>query len=71
MSKTLTIRIQPDLARWVADVAADMGVSQGELVREQLEKARKADVSGCRFMRLAGSVRLDRNLSTRKGFSKA
>ena len=42
--------------------------SQGQIVREQLEKAKAA--SSQRFMRLAGSTRGPRDLSRRKGFAK-
>jgi hypothetical protein len=48
-----------------------MGVSQGQLVRQELERARQGDARGQRFMRLAGSVRLATDLSARKGFSKS
>jgi hypothetical protein len=68
MGHTLTIRIQKDLAEWLEDEATKTGVSQGQIVREQLEKARSAARQP--FMRLAGSVRGTRDLSTRKGFSK-
>ena len=71
MSHTLTIRIQDDLARWLEKSARGMGVSQGKLVRQELERARQGDAKGQRFMRLAGSVRLARDLSTRKGFTKS
>jgi len=47
-----------------------MGRSQGEIVREQLEKARQAKADRRPFMRLAGAVTLDANLSMRKGFAK-
>jgi hypothetical protein len=57
------------LARWLEETAATSGISQGQLVREQLEKA-KAGGSGQPFMRLAGVVRGAPDLSTRKGFSK-
>jgi len=68
MGHTLTIRIQKDLAEWLEDEAAKTGVSKGQIVREQLEKARSTAAQP--FMRLAGSVRRARDLSTRKGFSK-
>lgn len=71
MSHTLTIRLQDDLAEWVETTAKAVGVSQGRLIREQLEKARREDVQNRRYMRLAGSVRLARDLSTRKGFSSS
>jgi predicted transcriptional regulator len=71
MSHTLTIRIQDELARWLEESARGMGISQGQLVRQELERARQSDAKGQRFMRLAGSVRLARNLSTREGFAKS
>ncbi|MBT7066748.1 MAG: hypothetical protein HN919_10630 [Verrucomicrobia bacterium] len=71
MSHTLTIRIQDDLARWLADTAKAMRVPQGKLVRDQLELAREQDKQGRGFMRLAGSVRGDKDLSSRKGFSRS
>jgi hypothetical protein len=68
MGHTLTVRLQKELAEWLEDEAARTGVSQGQIVREQLEKAKSGSTR--RFMRLAGSVRRARDLSTRKGFTK-
>ena len=69
MGHTLTVRLQKDLAEWLEDEAAKTGLSQGRIVREQLEKARAA--SDQPFMRLAGCISGGpRDLSTRKGFSK-
>lgn len=68
MGHTLTVRLTPELADWVTDTARKTGVSQGQLVREQLEKARSGRAR--RFMRLAGAVSGPRDLSARKGFSK-
>ncbi|MEK7468803.1 MAG: ribbon-helix-helix protein, CopG family [Planctomycetota bacterium] len=70
MSRTLSIRLTPDLADWLEKAAARSGISQGRLVREQLEKARAAGEQR-KFMRLAGIIRGGpRDLSMRKGFSK-
>jgi len=69
MSHTITIRIQDDLARWLEDTARELGIPKGRLIRDQLEQARQNGVGGKRFMRLAGSVRGDKDLSMRKGFS--
>jgi len=69
MGHTLTIRIPAELATWLENEAAETGVSQGRIVRDQLEKA-KGKAARQPFMRLAGSVAGPRNLSTRKGFSK-
>jgi ribbon-helix-helix CopG family protein len=70
MGHTLTIRLTPQLAEWLERTAAGTGQSQGQIVREQLEKA-KAAGSGRPFMRLAGAVRGPKDLSARKGFSRS
>ena len=69
MGHTLTIRLDRDLAAWLEEEAKRTGVSQGQIVREQLEKA-KVGSSVRPFMRLAGTVRGPATLSTRKGFSR-
>jgi hypothetical protein len=68
MGHTLTVRLQRELAEWLEAESERTGVSQGQIVREQLEKAKSGSTQP--FMRLAGSVRRPRNVSTRKGFSK-
>jgi len=50
-------------------VARRTGVSQGRLVRDEIEKARAAGGKQG-FMRLSGSIRGARDLSERKGFSR-
>ena len=71
MSHTITIRLNKELAEWLAETSARTGVPQGKVVRDQLEKA-KASVGGRPYMRLAGSIRgLPRDLSRRKGFSRS
>jgi predicted DNA-binding protein len=69
MGQTLTVRLTKELAEWLAQVATRTGRSQGQIVREQLEKARSG-ASDRAFLRLAGSVRGARDLSARKGFSR-
>ena len=70
MSHTITIRLNKDLAEWLADTAERTGVPQGKLVRDHLEKA-KASAGNRPYMRLAGKLRgLPRDLSKRKGFSR-
>ena|SRR5438105_292959 len=69
MSHTITIRLNKELAEWLEATAAKTGISQGQLVRNQLEKA-KGGGSGKPYMSLAGSLRgLPKDLSARKGFS--
>jgi predicted DNA-binding protein len=67
MRNTLTIRLPDDLAEWLKNTAANAGVPQGVIVREQLEKARSRSEQP--FMRLAGKVTGPADLSSRKGFS--
>ena len=70
MGKTLTIRLTPDLAEWLADAANRAGTSQGKLVRAQLQRARE-NAANQSFMRLAGAAGGARDLSSRNGFSRA
>jgi len=71
MGHTLTIRLPKNLATWIENTSARTGISQGELVRQHLERARSQDTGSKKFMRLAGKIRGGtRDLSTRKGFSK-
>lgn len=69
MSHTITVRLGRELAEWLEDSARRAGVPQGRIVREQLEKARSASRRQA-FLRLAGTVRGPRDLSSRKGFSR-
>ena len=68
MSHTITIRLDKNLSAWLEETAKRTGVSQGQIVRAQLERARASNGSRA-FMRLAGSVRGPKALSKRKGFS--
>ncbi|MGA2177800.1 MAG: ribbon-helix-helix protein, CopG family [Verrucomicrobiota bacterium] len=69
MSRTISIRADKDLARWLDETASQAGASRGQLVREQLEKARAGGTTPA-FMRLAGCVSGPKDLSPRKGFAK-
>jgi hypothetical protein len=71
MGQTITFRPTKKLAAWIEETAARMGVSQGQLIREHLERARAGDRTSRKFMLLAGIIRGGpRDLSTRKGFSQ-
>ena len=70
MGHTITVRLTSELAEWLEETAARTGISQGQLVREQIERAKTAAADRA-FMKLAGSVRGPRDLSRRKGFSKS
>jgi hypothetical protein len=69
MGHTITVRLDKDLAGWLEAESKKTGVSQGKIVRDQLERA-KVGTTARAFMRLAGTVRGTRDLSTRKGFSR-
>lgn len=71
MSQTITIRVPEELAAWIEESSARAGLSQGQIVRQHLERARSDDHASKKFMRLAGAIDGPRDLSTRKGFSKA
>jgi hypothetical protein len=70
MSHTITVRLNKELALWLEQAAARSGVSQGKLIRDQLESARSG-ARGRQFMRLAGSVRGPGDLSARRGFRRS
>lgn len=71
MRHTITVRLDEELASWLEKTAQQTGMSQGQVVRNQLAMARAANANRA-FMQLAGSVRgLPRNLSSRKGFSRS
>ena len=69
MRQTITVRLSKELAAWLERVATNTGMSEGKIVRDQLEKARTSNRQQA-FMRLAGVVRGPKDLSTRKGFSR-
>jgi predicted transcriptional regulator len=68
MSNTLTVRLPPDLAEWLDRAARTSGVARSQIVRMELERARKSSKQA--FLHLAGAVEGPANLSTRKGFSR-
>jgi hypothetical protein len=68
MRKTITVRLPNELADWLARTAKKTGVPQGQIVRQELEKAQNSEAQP--FMRLAGKISGPPDLSTRKGFSR-
>ena len=68
MRNTISIRLPEELAEWLESAASKAGISQGKLIRERLEEARAREDRP--FLRLAGKVSANANLSLRKGFSK-
>jgi predicted DNA-binding protein len=70
MSITVTIRLPEALARWLRELAKRRGVSQSQIIKDNLEKARES-APDKPYMSLAGSIKgLPRDLSKRKGFSR-
>jgi predicted DNA-binding protein len=69
MSQTITVRLGKELSSWLEETASRTGISQGQIVRNQLEKAKDAK-NDKPFMRWAGVINGPKNLSSRKGFSK-
>jgi hypothetical protein len=68
MSNTLTVRLPEDLAQWLEETSRHSGIPRGRIVRNELERARKA--SGQPFLRHAGAIDGPPGLSARKGFSR-
>jgi hypothetical protein len=69
MSHTITVRLTEELAAWLEETARRTGVPAGEIVREQLERARMENGRQT-FLRHAGKMERPANLSSRKGFSR-
>jgi predicted DNA-binding protein len=69
MGHTTTVRLTKELADWLEELSSRTGLSQSQIIREQLERAR-ANARNRSYMRLAGAVRGARDLSSRKGFSR-
>jgi predicted transcriptional regulator len=71
MSHTVTVRLPEDLANWLQNVARRRGLSQSQIIKDQLEKARQG-APDRPFIKLAGSISdLPRDLSQRKGYSRS
>ena len=68
MRKTLTLRLPDDLAEWLTATAQETGLSQGSIIRQELENARR--MRNRPFLRLAGKISGAADLSRRKGFAK-
>lgn len=68
MSHTISVRLSPELAKWLETTAAHTGVPQSKIIRDQLERARGKGKQP--FMELAGVISGPRDLSSRKGFSR-
>jgi predicted DNA-binding protein len=69
MRHRISVRLTDELAEWLSATAGKTGVPQGGIIRDQLEKARRAQERP--FFRFAGTVAGPANLSKRKGFSRS
>jgi hypothetical protein len=70
MRHTITVHLPEEIAAWLEATAAQSGISQGKLIRDQWEKA-MASGEAQGFLRLAGAVTGPKDLSRRKGFSRS
>jgi predicted DNA-binding protein len=71
MGNTFTVRLPPELAQWLRNLARRRGVPQSQIIKDNLEKARQ-EAPDKPFMKLAGSISgLPRDLSRRKGYSRS
>jgi hypothetical protein len=70
MRHTVSVRLTAELAAWLESTAVQSGISQGKLIRDQLEKA-MASGEAQGFLRLAGAISGPKDLSPRKGFSRS
>ena len=69
MGDTITIRLTDELAAWLKNTSRKTGIPVGQLVREELNRA-KRDSGEKPFMRHCGAISGPPDLSSRKGFSK-
>lgn len=69
MSQTITVRLTQPIAEWLERTSSRTGLPQGRIIRDELDRARTASPDRP-FMRIAGSVRGARDLSSRKGFAR-
>jgi hypothetical protein len=70
MGHTISVRLTKEIAAWLEETAAKTGISQGKIIRDQLERAMKGGAPRT-FLRLAGTIRGPKDLSSRKGFSRS
>jgi predicted DNA binding CopG/RHH family protein len=70
MSHTLTFRLTSDLLSWLKETSQRTGVPMGQLVREQLEKAKSNGGRQQKFARHIGELSGPPDLSSRKGYSR-
>jgi predicted transcriptional regulator len=68
MGNTFTVRLPRDLAEWLDQTARSSGTSRGQIIRLELERARRSSKQP--FLRHAGAIEGPADLSTRKGFSR-
>jgi ribbon-helix-helix CopG family protein len=69
MSSTVTVRLPQHLADWLRENARRRGLSQSQIIKDHLEKARNGAPTRA-FMSLAGTVDGPKDLSQRKGFKR-
>jgi len=69
MGNALTVRLPRELAEWLEETSRKSGLPRGEIVRRELERARKGGEKP--WMRLAGSIKGGPpDVSMRKGYAR-
>jgi len=69
MGNALTVRLPRELADWLEERSRRSGVSREEIVRRELERARRSSAKP--WAHLVGDIKDGpRDLSMRKGFSR-
>jgi predicted DNA-binding protein len=69
MGNTVTVRLPPELAQWLAETSRTTGVPASRIIREQLARAREEQEKRP-FLKLAGKLNGPPDLSSRKGFAR-
>jgi predicted DNA-binding protein len=69
MSTTITVRLTRELAEWLQETSRETGLPAGRIVRQELERA-KAETGTQIFLRHAGEIKGEPDLSSRKGFAR-
>jgi len=68
MSRTISVRLTPELTEWLQETSRRTGLPAGRIIRQQLERAR-SEAGNQRFLRHAGKISGPQDLSSRKGFA--
>jgi hypothetical protein len=68
MSKTLTIRKSKDDEKWLREQQQATARSQGEILKNLLQKAREQKPGSGEWMKYCGGAKVGKDASGKKGF---